>query len=80
MQIIFLRDVVSNIFNVIQSVAEVEQNIQASSTLVKHVQESLLILPSPSSPSQFGYPEDTTTTSTISVVKDNLNQGITEFK
>lgn len=52
-----------------------KKNIYTSSVIIKSDQESLLIMPSPSSPSQFAYPEDTTTTSTMSVSKDNPNQG-----
>ncbi|XP_043466399.1 vacuolar protein sorting-associated protein 13B [Leptopilina heterotoma] len=73
-QIIFLRDIISKITRTLQNIVEMKKNIYTSSSLVKNDQESLLIMPSPTSPSQFAYPEDTTTTSTVSVSKDNLNQ------
>ncbi|XP_008205594.1 vacuolar protein sorting-associated protein 13B isoform X1 [Nasonia vitripennis] len=72
-QVIFLNKIFKNIVKVIQPLSRPKENAPNSGT--KEVKDISFVVPrSSSSPTQLPYPEDTTTTSTISAIKDGSVQ------
>nr|XP_031825790.1 vacuolar protein sorting-associated protein 13B isoform X2 [Nomia melanderi] len=73
-QIVFMNKIISNILCVLRVSTAADKSVVAS-TLNTETQVVLPIIPqTPSTPTQLLYPEDTTTTSTVSTSKDDIMQ------